>query len=83
MMARATDMRMLSGKLVSMPRVKVTTAATAAVKSIRPRALTEDAYPAATRMVNVARARYGESWTVVVSQSSAQGSQEGYEDEGA
>ena len=52
-MARATARGTLSGKLVSIPRAKVTTAATAAVKSILPRVLTEEAYPAATRMVKV------------------------------
>ena len=44
----------VSGKLASIPREKVTTAATAAVKSTLPRVLMEEAYPTATRMVKVA-----------------------------
>jgi len=54
MMAKATARSVLSGKPASIPRAKVTTVATAAVKSTLPRALTEVAYPTEARMVNAA-----------------------------
>ncbi len=53
-MERATANCILSGKPASIPKAKVTTAATAAVKSTLPRVLIEAAYPTATRMVKVA-----------------------------
>jgi len=54
MMERATAKRVLSGNPASIPRAKVTTVATAAVKSTLPRALTDVAYPTETKTVNAA-----------------------------